>query len=205
MYRRGRIENPAGLLIYAIENNLPLPADFVTSRRKQALHEQQLKAQNEKDRETTVWLEYEEWREQLVEAELRARYPVPSSQTRSTKLPPNVAGLMSYLRASLQSSGRSWRSAIAQDHTRHANVQQRRSSFALLPLNCWPGHHLPAWATPITGTLGWPRFKRGLQRRKSFPSLGQIAGGAEEQQRADRESLIPNLFFSVGYWLAGFL
>jgi hypothetical protein len=73
--RRGRIENPAGLLIYTIENNLPLPADFVTSRRKRAQQEQRLKAQKEKDRETTVWLEYQEWREQLVEAELKARYP----------------------------------------------------------------------------------------------------------------------------------
>jgi Replication initiator protein A len=73
--RRGRIENPAGLLIYTIENNLPLPADFVTSRRRRAQQEQRLKAQKEKDRETTVWLEYQEWREQLVEAELKARYP----------------------------------------------------------------------------------------------------------------------------------
>jgi hypothetical protein len=73
--RRGRIENPAGLLIYTIENNLPLPADFVTSRRKRAQQEHRLKAQKEKDRETAVWLEYQEWREQLVEAELKARYP----------------------------------------------------------------------------------------------------------------------------------
>jgi hypothetical protein len=63
------------LLIYTIENNLPLPADFVTSRRKRAQQEQQLKAQKEKDQETAVWLEYQEWREQLVEAELKARYP----------------------------------------------------------------------------------------------------------------------------------
>ncbi|HEY4049501.1 MAG TPA: hypothetical protein VGM27_21775, partial [Acidobacteriaceae bacterium] len=75
--RRGRIENPAGLLIYTIENNLPLPADFVTGRRKRAQQEQRLKAQKEKDRETELWLEYQEWREQLVEAELKARYPGP--------------------------------------------------------------------------------------------------------------------------------
>ena len=63
------------MLIYTIENNLPLPADFVTSRRKRAQQEQRLKAQKEKDQETAVWLEYQEWREQLVEAELKARYP----------------------------------------------------------------------------------------------------------------------------------
>jgi hypothetical protein len=73
--RRGRIENPAGLLIYTIENNLPLPANFVTSRSKRVQQEQRLKAQQERHRETAMFLEYQEWREQLVEAELKARYP----------------------------------------------------------------------------------------------------------------------------------
>ena len=75
MDRRGRIENPAGLLIYTIENNLPVPTNFVTSRRKRAHQEQQLKVQKEKEREAELWKDYNNWREQMVEAELNARHP----------------------------------------------------------------------------------------------------------------------------------
>jgi hypothetical protein len=73
--RRGRIENPAGLLIYSIENNLSVPTDFVTRRRKRAHQEQQLKAEKEKEREAERWREYSNWRDQMVEAELTARHP----------------------------------------------------------------------------------------------------------------------------------
>jgi hypothetical protein len=75
--RRGRIENPAGLLIYTIENGLPVPTDFVTSRRKRTHQEQQLKAAKEKEQEAERHRQYSNWRDQMVEAELAARHPGP--------------------------------------------------------------------------------------------------------------------------------
>lgn len=74
--RRQKLENPAGFIIYTIENEVPVPTSFVTPRR---LQEQEEKAQKEQlERETQLFklqFEYEEWVESQVEKELSTRYP----------------------------------------------------------------------------------------------------------------------------------
>jgi hypothetical protein len=73
--KRGKIENPAGLLIYTIENNLPVPADFVTSRRRKVIKDEELKRQQEREEQDKLYLQYEQWRDASVQAQLTATYP----------------------------------------------------------------------------------------------------------------------------------
>lgn len=75
--KKRKFENPAGFIIYTIENQIPVPTNFVTSRR---LREQQ--ARDEKRAERDIYNfelrdEYGRWLEDQVEAELQARFPGP--------------------------------------------------------------------------------------------------------------------------------
>jgi hypothetical protein len=73
--RREKIENPAGLLIYTIENEMPIPTNFVTSRRARQ-EQERIEKTAEHDRSTmTLKLKYEDWLETRVEEELASRYP----------------------------------------------------------------------------------------------------------------------------------
>jgi ATP-dependent Lon protease len=65
--RRQTFDNPAGFIIYTIENQIPVPISFTTSRR---LREQQAKAQQHLARESQIaelQIKYEEWIETQVE------------------------------------------------------------------------------------------------------------------------------------------
>jgi hypothetical protein len=76
--RRQKLDNPAGFIIYTIENQVPVPTSFVTSRR---LSEQEQKAREQQLAQDAGLFElqvrYEEWIEKQVEDELAARYPGP--------------------------------------------------------------------------------------------------------------------------------
>ncbi len=75
--RRQKIDNPAGFIIYAIENQVPVPTSFVTRRklreREATTHEHEMS----QAREIELQLRYDAWVEQRVEAELRHRYIAP--------------------------------------------------------------------------------------------------------------------------------
>ena len=71
--RRKGVENPAGLIIYSLEKEMPIPADFMSSRKKRAQEEarnQQSRAEGERVLEQ---LAYAEWldgeRDRLVVAQ----------------------------------------------------------------------------------------------------------------------------------------
>ena len=70
-----KIQNPAGLLIYHLESEIPVPAPFVTSRQRKAAetarHERSLFEQQRISTE----LSYVSWAEEQVERELASRFP----------------------------------------------------------------------------------------------------------------------------------
>ncbi len=73
--RRREFDNPAGFIIYTIENQVPVPTSFVTSRHHR---QQDEKAQKQVERDARVFemrVEYDQCVEQRVEAEIAARYP----------------------------------------------------------------------------------------------------------------------------------
>jgi hypothetical protein len=71
---RGKIENPAGFIIYSIENALPVPASFQTVRKLKQNQVQRSKEMEEQHREVALQTKYSEWKNELANAELNARF-----------------------------------------------------------------------------------------------------------------------------------
>jgi hypothetical protein len=73
--KRRKFDNPAGFIIYSVENGVPVPTNFVTSRRRK---EQEQRARIELEDQAKAFAreqEYEAWRDQQVNAELSRRFP----------------------------------------------------------------------------------------------------------------------------------
>ncbi len=76
--RKGKFENPAGFIIYMIENRVPVPANFPTSRRIREQNETNA-AESEKELHRIRLEEmYKEHVRNLVDDELRRRFPGPA-------------------------------------------------------------------------------------------------------------------------------
>lgn len=76
--RRGKFENPAGFIIYSIENNVPIPANFVAAHRKRSQQQQDGEGATGRsgDAERRIRLEelYDEFVRTEVERELQKRF-----------------------------------------------------------------------------------------------------------------------------------
>lgn len=70
---RKAVENPAGLIIYSIENGLPVPASFVSSRKRRTVDETRESEVSERQREATERLLYREWLEDEQEHVIRGQ------------------------------------------------------------------------------------------------------------------------------------
>lgn len=84
--KRGRIENPPGFLIYMVENALPVPSDFVTSRKKKVLDLQLQRAEEDRQRQVSEQVHYVKWCTQMLEAELNARFPGEALQQKAREI-----------------------------------------------------------------------------------------------------------------------
>jgi len=72
---RGKISNPAGFFVWAIENNLSVPVEFETSRKRQ-LREAQAKADNEQRfRMLQLENEYDEFCQEQIRKRFESDYP----------------------------------------------------------------------------------------------------------------------------------
>jgi hypothetical protein len=73
--KRRKIDNPAGFIIYAIENRVPVPTSFVTSRRFREHEEIRESQQDAEARRSSLQMEYDLWRDQAIDKELATRFP----------------------------------------------------------------------------------------------------------------------------------
>ena len=71
---RQKIDNPAGFIIYNIEQGLPVPSTFLTSRKRKGLDAVREQRDLEMQHENSLQIRYMEWKEGLFNAELAARY-----------------------------------------------------------------------------------------------------------------------------------
>jgi hypothetical protein len=71
---QGKIKNPAGLIIFSLENSLPIPVGFITSRRRRDMEAANKVEQQRKERQWNLEQAYVKWVEDLVEEQLCARY-----------------------------------------------------------------------------------------------------------------------------------
>ena len=76
--KNGRIHNPAGLLIYYLHNDVPVPDAFITSRKRRKSEAAKRQQAQERQHDLDLQLAFAAWREQQVDAEIAARYPGPA-------------------------------------------------------------------------------------------------------------------------------
>ena len=72
--KRKSVENPAGLIIYSLENKLPVPASFMSSRKRQAVGEVQQRETNETSRRDAEFFLYKEWLETEQDRVIRSQF-----------------------------------------------------------------------------------------------------------------------------------
>ena len=70
--RRGKFENPAGFIIYSIENSVPIPKDFTAARK--ALAQQQADGAGQATHRIRLEEQYEEFIRTQVEREVKKRF-----------------------------------------------------------------------------------------------------------------------------------
>jgi len=69
-----QVENPAGLIIYSLENALPVPASFPTSRRRRALEQIESNERAESNARVGAKLAYARWVEAEIDEALANRH-----------------------------------------------------------------------------------------------------------------------------------
>jgi hypothetical protein len=72
---RGRISNPAGFVIWAVENNLAVPAEFETSRKRRLREAQEQTESEHRFRMIQLQNDYEEFCQGEIKRRLEADYP----------------------------------------------------------------------------------------------------------------------------------
>lgn len=73
--RRGKIENPAGFIVYMIDSQIPVPSNFVSSRRAKEQEQKQLERQAREARALEVEYEYGEFVQREIDRCVAEQYP----------------------------------------------------------------------------------------------------------------------------------
>jgi hypothetical protein len=72
--RKSRIQNPAGLIIFSLENNLPIPSGFITQRRRRDMQDATKAEQERKAQEWEMEQTYKKWVDEALDQAVAARY-----------------------------------------------------------------------------------------------------------------------------------
>jgi hypothetical protein len=72
---KGKITNPPGLLIHSIENQIPFPASFLSSRRIREEERGAAQKADQEKRQRIHQFEYEEWCAARIDEEVAVRFP----------------------------------------------------------------------------------------------------------------------------------
>jgi hypothetical protein len=72
--KRKNVDNPAGLIIYSLENSLPVPASFVSSRKRKATEEAQHRKRLKEQKALQEQMAYSEWLDQQQDCAVRDHY-----------------------------------------------------------------------------------------------------------------------------------
>jgi len=81
-----KIQNPAGLLIYHLESEIPVPAPFVTSRQRKAAENARRERSHFEQQRLSTELAYISWAEEQVGRELKARFPGEALDVRLSEI-----------------------------------------------------------------------------------------------------------------------
>jgi Replication initiator protein A len=73
--KRGKVENPAGLIIYSLENEFPVPVGFISSQRRATMREAAERLQAKEAENNRLHEVYERWVESERDKAFATRYP----------------------------------------------------------------------------------------------------------------------------------
>jgi hypothetical protein len=73
--RRRRFDNPAGFIIYTIENSVPVPSRFVTARKRKQQEHEAVAQVEQRSQHLDLEQLYSEWVDSRLDAELQQRFP----------------------------------------------------------------------------------------------------------------------------------
>jgi hypothetical protein len=71
---RKNVENPAGLIIYSLENSLPVPASFMSSRKRRAAEDAVNRKRIKEQRLMQEQIAYSEWLDEQQDRAVREQY-----------------------------------------------------------------------------------------------------------------------------------
>jgi ATP-dependent Lon protease len=72
--RRRKFENPAGFIIYTVENNVPVPTEFATTRKTRQQQQRALFDANQQIQTLELQRQYEDWVSERVDKEMKERF-----------------------------------------------------------------------------------------------------------------------------------
>jgi DNA-binding helix-hairpin-helix protein with protein kinase domain len=72
--KSSRVQNPAGLIIFSLENNLPIPVSFVTSRLRKEVQNKAKAADELRQRDAELRISYAESKDARLEEEFAKRF-----------------------------------------------------------------------------------------------------------------------------------
>jgi hypothetical protein len=73
--KNGRMLTKTGLLVNSLDENMPIPPEFVTKRMRESMAEDHRQAAAERQRIDDLNFAYDEWRREAVDTEIASRYP----------------------------------------------------------------------------------------------------------------------------------
>ncbi len=80
--RRKNVDNPAGLIIYSLENSLPVPAGFMSSRKRRAAEEVQNKRRIKEQKLMQEEFAYSKWLDDQQDRIVREQYSEPELEAK---------------------------------------------------------------------------------------------------------------------------
>jgi hypothetical protein len=89
--RRKNVDNPAGLIIYSLENTLPVPASFVSSRKRKTAEETHNHKRLKEQKLMQEQLAYSEWLDDQQDRILREHYSEGELDMKLTELSASLA------------------------------------------------------------------------------------------------------------------
>jgi hypothetical protein len=72
--KASRVQNPAGLIIFSLENNLPIPVSFVTTRLRKEVQNKAKAADELRQRDAELRIAYAESKDARLEEEFAKRF-----------------------------------------------------------------------------------------------------------------------------------
>lgn len=88
---RKNVENPAGLIIYSLENSLPVPASFMSSRKRRAAEDAVNRKRIKEQRLMQEQISYSEWLDDQQDRAVREQYSEEGLQVKINELSASLA------------------------------------------------------------------------------------------------------------------